>query len=157
MEYISKLLNLTKKYKETSLIVIIFNVKGRTCVKDNYDNGDSLDAEYYSTSQCDNIVMTLRRNNYNVKCYFNELDFIHDHSLGLLKNTYPLELIVINFGQIGRSVGRKSLIPAYCDINDIVHTNSNALSVSLAREKYFWSKILDNFTEHNCKAWYYSG
>ena len=45
------------------------------------------------------------------------------------------KLLVINSAQTGIYIGRKSLIPAFCDHYKIMHTGSNPYVVSLCRDK----------------------
>ncbi|MFX3935311.1 D-alanine--D-alanine ligase, partial [Streptococcus suis] len=45
----------------------------------------------------------------------------------------------------GRKEGKKSLIPSFCDYFSINNTGSNALTVSLCRNKFIWGDIADYF------------
>ncbi len=152
--YINNLIELTENKKDELLIVVIGNVKGFTKIDDDYTD-TSIISEYYSQQQFDDIVIALRSNKFIVKCYFDELDFIHDYSLKCLSNLYPLKPLVINFAQKGTSIGRKSLIPSFCDLNHIIHTNCNAFVASLCREKYICSRILKGLY-HTVESWLYS-
>lgn len=75
--YINNLIELTENKKDELLIVVIGNVKGFTKIDDDYTD-TSIISEYYSQQQFDDIVIALRSNKFIVKCYFDELDFIHD-------------------------------------------------------------------------------
>jgi len=154
IDKIKKMIDLAENKKNELLIIVIGNVKGLTKVDDDYVE-TSIVSEYYSRQQFDDIVLTLRDNGFTVKCYFDELDFIHDYSLKLLSNLYPLEPLVINFAQKGTSIGRKSLIPAFCDLNNIIHTNCNAFVASLCREKFICNRILRR-EYHTADSWLYS-
>lgn len=150
---VKDLIEVADKNINNYLIIIVGNVKGITAVGKNFD-GDSITSEYYSFTQYKDIIDALIMTGYEVKSYFDEIDFIHDYSLNLIRNNYPKKLLVINFAQKGTEVGRKSLIPIFCDINNILHNNCNAFVVSFAREKYHWYKLLkDSFSV--AESWLY--
>ena len=153
-KFIDSLIHLAQTNKEHYLIVVIGNVQGITKIDDDYAY-TSIGSEFYTRRQFDDIVLSLRLYGFQVKCYFDELDFIHDYSLRLLSNLYPQEILVINFAQKGKKIGRKSLIPAFCDMNNILHTNCNPYVVSLCREKFHWYLILKDHAPVS-PSWLYS-
>ncbi|ADV69656.1 TPA: D-alanine--D-alanine ligase [Streptococcus suis] len=54
-------------------------------------------------------------------------------------------MLVYNLARDGRKEGKKSLIPSFCDYFSINYTGSNALTVSLCRNKFIWGAIADYF------------
>jgi D-alanine-D-alanine ligase len=128
--------------KDDFVIILLGNVKEITSNFSDYDFGTSVISEYYSLEKYKKILFGLRNIGYEVLCYFDEMDFISDYLTGKIRNNYYKKMIVFNFAQKGIVQGRKSLVPAFCDMNEIIHTNSNAFVSSLLREKYFWYKIL---------------
>ena len=53
------------------------------------------------------------------------------------------ECIVYNFARDGRANGKKSLIPAFCDLLNIKYTGSDAFVISLLRNKYVYTEFLE--------------
>ena len=124
-------------------IFLVSNIREKTENFSDYD-GTSVISEYLSLNQQELIVESLRSNGFETLCFFDEMDFIKS----FLNNNYYMdeskEKIVINTAQKGTSIGRKSLIPAFCDLYGVRHTNSNPYVVSLARNKYHCSCLLNS-------------
>ena len=122
-------------------IILVANVREKTTGFKDY-NGTSVISEFLTLSQYELIIETIRNIGFEVTSYFDENDFIKD----CISNNYfqrtGKQVIVINTAQKGTAVGRKSLIPAFCDLNGLWHTNSNAYIVSLTRNKYHCDSIL---------------
>lgn len=140
-----------KKYKdvykealnkaEQIKIFLVSNIREKT---DNFVDysGTSVISEYLSLTQQELIVESLRNSGFETVCFIDEMDFIKSY----ITNNYYREdskyPIVINTAQKGTAIGRKSLIPAFCDLYGLCHTNSNPYVVSLARNKYHCSCLL---------------
>jgi len=122
-------------------IIIVANVREMT--EDFNDYSDtSIISEFLTLNQYELIIETLRDCGFEVSSYFDENDFIGDCiERGCFRNNKK-QTIVINSAQKGTAVGRKSLIPAFCDLNGIWYSNSNAYTVSLARHKFHCDSIL---------------
>lgn len=122
-------------------IFLVSNIREKTDNFADYD-GTSVISEYLSLNQQELIVESLRSNGFETACFIDEMDFIKSfitNSYYQEKSKYP---VVINTAQKGTAIGRKSLIPAFCDLYGLCHTNSNPYVVSLARNKYHCSCIL---------------
>lgn len=122
-------------------IFLVSNIREKT---DNFIdyNGTSVISEYLSLNQQELIVESLRNCGYETVCFIDEMDFIKSYVTNdyyQKDSKYP---IVINTAQKGTAIGRKSLIPAFCDLYGLCHTNSNPYVVSLARNKYHCSCLL---------------
>lgn len=124
-------------------IFLVSNIREKTDNFADYD-GTSVISEYLSLNQQELIVESLRNNGFETLCFNDEMDFIKN----FITNDYYIndnkEKIVINTAQKGTAIGRKSLIPAFCDLYGIRHTNSNPYVVSLARNKYHCSCLLNS-------------
>ena len=138
-------IDLAYENMEKYLVVIVGNVTGITQKYDDYTAGSSITDEYYTLSQYNRISSSLQKLGFSTLCYFDEMDFIYDILTYRIRNNYPQKFIVLNFAQKGLVRGRKSLIPVFCDMNNIIHTNSNGFACSFAREKYYWGLCLQNF------------
>jgi D-alanine-D-alanine ligase len=64
--------------------------------------------------------------------------------------------IVYNAASSGKGPGRKALIPAFCNLNNINLTSSDPYVVSLARHKYHCASILGYNQIPTPRSWYYS-
>lgn len=124
------------------LVIIVGNVVGITPHENDFHADTSITDEYYTLSQFNRISSCLQKIGFDTLCYFDEMDFIHDVLTHRIRNNYPQKFIVLNFAQKGLVRGRKSLVPAFCEMNNILHTNSNAFACSFAREKYYWGLCL---------------
>lgn len=153
-KFIEKYRLFAKKMTNDYFVVMVCNVKGKTYSEGNYES-TPVDSEYYSLKQFDEITNAISALGFTLKTYFDENDFISDYSNGKLKNNYPKKILVLNSAQKGITEGRKSLIPAFCDLNNILHTNSNAYTTSFARNKYHWFSVLKTGGYNVSESWLY--
>lgn len=71
--------------------------------------------------------------------YFNELDFISDY----VEHSNRFEnCLVYNLARNGLGENKKTIIPAFCELNGIAYTTSSSLTCALCRNKYYFSKLL---------------
>lgn len=114
----------------------------------------SVKSEFYSEELQNKIVGTFKKIGFSVLEFFNEEDFI---SFAIkLSSVERKKLIVINSAQKGTNIGRKSLIPSFCDLYSIEYIGSNPYVVSLCRDKYRCGNILEQNNIPTPKAWIYS-
>jgi D-alanine-D-alanine ligase len=112
------------------------------CIVCNTKNIDTqsniMSTEYFSESEFEEIVSLFSKLNMNMEFFLNEDEFIR-----YILNRHSLtHLVVYNAAQSGKGAGRKSLIPAFCNLHNIPCTGSNAYVVSLCRHKYHVNKLL---------------
>lgn len=124
-------------------IILVANIRERTGGFLDYSEGTSVVSEFLTLNQYDLIIQTLRKIGFEVSGYFDENMFLEDCISKDFFSASGKQVIVINTAQKGTAIGRKSLIPAFCDMNGLWHTNSNAYSVSLTRNKYHCDCILE--------------
>lgn len=122
-------------------IFLVANVREKTRDFSDY-NGTSVISEFLTLNQYELIIETLRYSGFEVSSYFDETEFLKDCILNNFFRDKQKQIIVINTAQKGTAIGRKSLIPAFCDQNGLWHTNSNAYIVSLTRNKFHCDSIL---------------
>lgn len=151
---IQNYIDTAKSMSENILVIVLGNVKGITHDYTDFTNGTSVASEFYSLDQFNLIVNSLQKNNIETLCYFDEMDFISDFLNNRIRNNYPKKFIVLNFAQKGIVQGRKSLIPVFCEMNGLMHTNSNGFASSFAREKYYWGLSLKPFVS-TPESWLY--
>ena len=152
-EKISLFIELSKKSIDELVIIVVGNA--REITKDFSDFlGTSVTSEYYALERFRKIVITLQKEGFEVVSYYDEMDFIHDYLTQRIRNNYYKKMIVFNFAQKGTVRGRKSLVPLFCEMNNIMHTNSDAFVSSFVREKYLWHKLLKEIVPV-CDTWFY--
>lgn len=151
---IKEYIDLSKKCVDNLLIVVVGNAREITKDFSDFKSGTSVVSEYYALERFRKIVTTLREEGFEVISYYDEMDFIHDYLTHRLRNNYYKKMIVFNFAQKGIVHGRKSLVPLFCEMNNIIHTNSDPFVTSFVREKYFWYKLLKGIVPV-CDTWIY--
>lgn len=118
-------------------MVIVSNVKGKTTETDNYPDG-SISAEFMTMANFERLVKGFRNIGLETTAYFDEISFIDDH----ISQSKSKKTIVYNTAQNGTTIGRKSLVPAFCYQNNIMICGSNPYVVSLTRHKYHCDQLL---------------
>jgi len=120
-------------------IILLANVYNKTPILTS--DRLRLQAEFFSESEFDYILTALKKCGYNVLCYFNENKFIKDYLNGEF-NKNDKDFLVFNLARNGYGIGKKSLIPTFCDLNHIKYTSSNGYACSFARHKYHINSLL---------------
>lgn len=138
---IGKLLESITLNKRDYRIILVSNVRGKTTNFIDY-SGVSVTSEFLTPNQYELIVGTLKESGFDVFGYFDENLFLEDCIEQNYFRDTGKQVIVISMAQKGTAIGRKSLIPAFCDLNGLWHTNSNAYVVSLTRDKFHCDSIL---------------
>ena len=151
---IQSFIEISKNVANKVVVVVVGNAKEITPIDADYVNGTSIASEYYALQKFNQIVDALQQSGFETLSYFDEMDFIYDYLTHRIRNNYYKPFIVLNFAQKGIVRGRKSLIPAFCEMNNIIHTNSDPFVCSLVREKYMWYKIINDIVPI-CKTWFY--
>jgi len=95
--------------------------------------------EFFSRSEFAEITSAIFYSFGFARTFYSELEFIR---YMLEKNICYNECIVYNFARDGRANGKKSLIPAFCDLLNIMYTGSDAFVISLLRNKYIYTEFL---------------
>lgn len=112
-KYIKDFQNIEENQRSKLLIVLVAKVDGETQNYDDYQNTSVL-SEYYTLDEYENLSVSLKKLGYEVISYFNETDFI-DAIINNKINRLRKKILVINSAQTGTYIGRKSLIPAFCE------------------------------------------
>lgn len=152
--YIENLLKLEQKYRSELLLILVANVEGETVLCDDYNNTSVL-SEYYTLDEYETLSSSYKKMGYEVLSYFNETDFIS----AVLQKQFDAKqkkILVINSAQTGTYIGRKSLIPAFCEHLKIMHTGSNPYVVSLCRDKFHSNAILRSYTSNYTATYLYT-
>lgn len=151
---IDKYLKLEEQHRNQLLLILVANVEGENSEYDDYKNTSVL-SEYYTLEEFETLSTTYKKMGYEVLNYFSERDFMRD----IIDNQIQIndkKLLVINSAQTGTYIGRKSLIPAFCDYSKIMHTGSNPYVVSLCRDKFHTNSILNNYFQNSLPTYVYA-
>lgn len=151
---LEKYLELAYSFKNKLQIVLVCNVAGLTIDQDDFSE-NSITSEYLTLRQYNKILKSYRDEGFDVIPYFDENQFIDDVINKKIFNNNDRKLLVMNSAQKGTKVGRKSLIPAFCDLHNIYYSNSNAYVVSLCRDKFNSGCLLDNWGIPVPQSWLY--
>lgn len=153
-QFIHEMANVCNRNSDEWLIVLIGNIQKETQSYCDYDS-TSVMSEYYSYNQYQEISSSIREIGFDSVSYLDEVEFIRDYICERLKNNAPKKLLVVNSAQKGISPGRKSLIPAFCDLHNITYAGSDAYTVSFSRDKYHWNCMLRNGGLPVCPSFLY--
>lgn len=131
-------------------LLIVCNSKRNSDFAENRGTFN-MDTEYFSDDEFEQIVSMFSAVNDSIDFFTYEDDFFSY----IIKKAPPNPL-VYNAAQSGIGPGRKSLVPAFCNLHGIPCTGSNAYVVSLCRHKYHVNKILSQAGVPVPKTWLYS-
>lgn len=150
---LSELINHAVVMRDQLVVAIVANVENLTQNVVDYD-GTSLTGEFLTYEQHDAIQCALRSNEFETISFFEEMRFITDFCNNEMRRDGKT-LLVMNSAQKGTAIGRKSLIPAFCDHNGIWYTGSNPYVVSLCRNKFHCDLILRQLGLSTIESWLY--
>lgn len=98
------------------------------------------ESEFFSRTEFAEITSAIFYSFGFARAFYSELEFIR---YILEKEVCNNECIVYNYARDGRANGKKSLIPAFCDLLNIMYTGSDAFVISLLRNKYIYTEFLE--------------
>lgn len=146
---------LAKEYKDKISVFFIANVQNKTHDYNDYPV-TSVSAEFLSEENFSRIINSYIEQGYDIHPYYDEKEFINDCVVNQYYSNLGRQVIVINSAQKGTTIGRKSLIPAFCDYCGFWYTGSNPYICSLARDKFKTSCILENLEIPCAKSYLYN-
>ena len=150
-------LNLEKLWKDSENIInqkhllIVCNTKTTNLIGQGAFN---LNSEYFSDDEFEEIVAMFSSIGIPIDFFTYEDDFFK--YILKLKKSETSNIVVYNAAQSGYGAGRKSLIPAFCNLHNLNYTGSNAYVVALCRQKFHVNKILSELGVQVPKTWLYS-
>lgn len=151
---ISDLLQQVGKIKNDVLVSLVTNVKGLTDEFNDFDK-HSVSTEFLSENELEEINGSLKSFGFYTEIFFDETKFMSavlNKEYNLIKKKY---CIIYNTSQKGTGPGRKSLIPAFCNLHNLLTTSSNAYVVSLCRHKFHYNSILKKLGLPVAESWFY--
>ncbi len=134
--------NILSFYKDVNFdydVYIVADLQTRTSkiYPDQIMHAD--ESEFFSRTEFAEITSAIFYSFGFVRTFYSELEFI---KYIIEKKICNSECIVYNFARDGRANGKKSLIPAFCDLLNIMYTGSDAFVISLLRNKYVYTELL---------------
>lgn len=135
--------NILSFYKEIDFdfdVYIVADIQTRTSKIHPDQIAHADESEFFSRTEFAEITSAIFYSFGFAKVFYSELEFI---KYILEKNISYNECIVYNFARDGRANGKKSLIPAFCDLLNIKYTGSDAFVISLLRNKYVYTEFLE--------------
>ena len=136
--YLQALVQRAVRLASSHEVILLTSNKEKTNNQADY-TGYSVKSEFFFFFYEARILNSLYKIGFSVRQFYNEEDFIAFVSEGQQKLS---KKIVINSAQKGTKIGRKSLIPAVCDLFGISYVGSDPYVVSLCRDKYRCGCIL---------------
>jgi D-alanine-D-alanine ligase len=136
------------------IVIIVANVKSKNHLKE-YES-HSLQTEFFAENEYEEIITAFRDNGFYVQFHQDENSFFKWFLEGGLKKISKKFACVYGAASGGKGPGRKALVPAFCNLNGLPITSSNAYVVSLCRHKYHFSQLLHNHGLAVPATWLYS-
>ncbi|MBR0413759.1 MAG: hypothetical protein IJI67_01650 [Clostridia bacterium] len=134
-------------------IFIVANTRNILKETKKWDYNHASMDEFFSREEFAEIASAIFSVFGYVKVFYSEMEFIN---FAINNSIEKEKTIVYNFSRDGIKEGKKSLIPAFCDLLGIKYTGSNAFVISLLRNKFTYSSFLNNFEIPIPKTYYYS-
>lgn len=137
----SELKDLLSKYeKRIDEFIIVCNKKDTTKIINNYSHS-SIETEFLNEDEFQQLFEMAYSQHLPFDIFTSEIDFMTNiiQNYPKLKNK---NIVVYNSAQNGTGAGRKSLIPAFCNLLQLTCTGSDAYRVSLCRDKFAINCIL---------------
>ncbi len=143
----------TEEQLMASVLHIVCNTQSASPIA-SCQGGFNMDTEYFSDDEFEQIAAMFGTLNVPTRFFTFEDDFFR-YILNE-KSSDNKNILVYNAAQSGSGPGRKSLIPAFCNLHDLKCTGSNAYVVSLCRNKYHVNRLLAQVGVPVPNSWLYT-
>jgi D-alanine-D-alanine ligase len=154
IEYLKHELLKIRTISSEIAVIVVANQKSKRDRHEDYSR-HSLTTEYYADRELEEIITGFRENDCYIQYFDNEISFMKWVMEGGMQTINKRFKIVYNAASSGKGPGRKALIPAFCNLNNIALTSSDPYVVSLARHKYHCASILGYNSIPTPQSWYY--
>ena len=135
-------------------LVVVANIKPQRALDGDYA-GTSVTTEYLSENEASQILRGFEGNGFYTKFYEGELGLISSSLDGGFAKLPRSKKLVYSIAQSGTGIGRKSLVPAFCRLQQIPICNSDTYVLSLARHKFHVYCILKSLGIPVADSWLY--
>lgn len=136
------ILNILNEYKDLSMdydVYVVADIQKQTALESSERVFHADESEFFSREEFAEIASAIFYVFGFVKVFYSEISFIE---YVIKENISPEKCFVYNFARDGQFPGKKSLIPSFCDLFHIKYTGSDAFTISLLRNKSFFTDIL---------------
>lgn len=120
-------------------IIFLASVQGITPNMNDYEETSIL-TEFLSLEEYNELLSSLQNFGFYVLTYFDTNKFLIDYLNGRFASS---KLIIFEGSQKGIGRARDAFLPAFCDLESIIHTGPNAYTNSICTNKYHWTKLLE--------------
>ncbi|KIC36465.1 hypothetical protein RA27_22200 [Ruegeria sp. ANG-R] len=134
---VARLIEIGRKQVDDFGIACVVNV-----ASGEYRSEFDRSIEYFTEEELEEIVGGFREAGFYTDVFVGEDSFIRWVDGGGLNHFARNRTLVYNTAQTGSAPGRKSLIPAFCQLHGISTLNANPYAVSLSRQKFHVNAIL---------------
>lgn len=129
------------KDKNTYSVWIVANVADTVQDEESFIKHSDF-SEFFTKAEFASIVNGISQTFGYIRIFYSELEFIR-YVLGVVDHLDKRHTIIYNFARDGIREGKKSLIPAFCDLVGLNYTSSNPFVISLLRNKFVYTKYLE--------------
>lgn len=129
-----------KNYEMDFDVYVVADTQNRTKNLYDFEFLHADETEFFSKDEFAEIASAIFYVFGYVRVFYSEIEFIEYF---LRNNLNSNKFVVYNFSRDGRANGKKSLIPAFCDLLKIRYTGSNAFVISLLRNKDVYTTLLE--------------
>lgn len=137
---LNQIISLFEKKKNNYTIWIIANVADTIQNSEDFIQHSDF-SEFFTKAEFSSIASAITELFGYVRIFYSELEFIK-YVLDNNKEIDLMHTIIYNFTRDGIMEGKKSLVPAFCDLFGLNYIGSNPFVVSLLRNKFVFSKFL---------------
>lgn len=137
---ICNLLNCFESKKYNYTIWILANVTDTVQDEESFIQHTSF-SEFFSKAEFASIASAITEIWGYVRMFYSETEFMR-YVLNNIKEINKDEIIIFNFTRDGLLEGKKSLVPAFCDLYGLKYISSNAFVISLLRNKFIYTQYL---------------
>ena len=148
---IKKLISIADKKKEQYSIYFSVNVENLTKTNNNYTESLGL-SEFLSLNELDEILKSSNKFGFHSKVFFEANEFFKD----ILHRENNENIIVFEFTQKGSGMAKDSLIPSFCELNNIMYTGSNPLTNALCLDKFVLYKLMNSINIPTPESYLYT-
>lgn len=153
-QLIEQLISTAQKEVSSTTILFLANVQGITSNNNDYTD-NSIITEFLTMSEYNELLSSVQDFGFYVLTYFDSNEFLRDYLNDKFKTQ---KLVIFESTQKGIGRARDAFLPAYCDLENLVHTGPNAYVNSICTNKYHWTKLLDTHNICVPNSWrYYNG
>jgi D-alanine-D-alanine ligase len=151
-EIIKLLIQKARVAIKDTIIIFLANIKNVT--SNCYDYSDSsILTEFLSMEEYNELLTSLQNFGFFTIVYYNSEEFIKDYYNEKFETS---KIIIFEGTQKGIGKARDSYIPAFCDLEGLLHTGPNAYVNGICTNKYHWTKLLESHNISVPDSWQYN-